>query len=147
MRGTIAAVLLLAALSVVACSKKAPGTASPAGASAEASAAGGDDYDRVEEADDLDQLQSKMLAIEDELAAAGVALEGADSDSGGVPMADDPQQCTRICDLADAICELEASICTLAADHEEQERYTDACARVQSDCKRAQEACSGCSDE
>ncbi len=57
-----------------------------------------------------------------------------------------PDACAPICGPADAICDLSARICGLADEHEEEERYANACERAEKDCARAAEACEECRD-
>lgn len=54
--------------------------------------------------------------------------------------------CGPICGPAEAICDLSVRICGLADEHEEEERYLDACERAEKDCARAAEACEECRD-
>ena len=92
----------------------------------------------------LPDYEAELDRLEGELASAGVEIPGLE-DVRPTP-ATDQDRCTRICNLADAICDLEANICRLASEHEDDERYTNACARAQTDCERAQTGCEECGD-
>lgn len=54
------------------------------------------------------------------------------------------ERCRTICDVATTVCELEGKICGLADAHADDARYLDACARAQTDCTTAEEACRAC---
>jgi len=129
------------------CAKRAPqGTMAPSAASADAA---GMAYEEDEAAaaeggePSFQELQSQLTELEDALHDAGVSVVGSPA-HGATPATEDAGQCTRVCDLKEAICELEDHLCRLATDHADEARYTDACGRAQTDCGWAQEACDGC---
>jgi len=56
-------------------------------------------------------------------------------------------RCERICDLAQATCELSERVCALAAQHADDPRYRDACARADDQCQASSGACAACRDD
>lgn len=74
-----------------------------------------------------------------------------DADAGpGAPAAGvaAPQRsrCERVCDLAASTCDLAQRVCDLANDHEDEDRYVQACTRAEEQCEAASDACAGCED-
>jgi len=154
----ISLMVLLAAVGASACAKKnAPSASAPPSADA----AGADEWSAAEPEGDagaaldgeaprdyaqtLPDYEAELDRLEGELASAGVEIPGVEAGDGATP-ASDGDRCTRVCGLADAICDLEANICRLASEHEDDERYTNACARAQTDCERAESACEECGE-
>jgi hypothetical protein len=148
------------ALIAGACAKRMPGAPASdvAGAAPQSEAADG--FAMGEPAGDLDTWEQELAHLRGELRAAGVVLDDDDksvrdeakrkveqqhpmvpADADG----DEAGRCQRICDLAEATCELQSRICALADDHTGEERYVAACTRADDDCRRASEACRGCS--
>lgn len=151
----IALMVLLAGVAASACAKKnapsssAPGGAADAAASPEYAAEEGDgmvgDDGGRDYSQSLPDYEAELDRLEGELASAGVEIPGLKVGVAPTP-ANDEDRCNRVCNLADAICDLEASICRLASEHQDDERYTTACARAQTDCERAQSGCEECGD-
>lgn len=81
--------------------------------------------------DDADAAVPAPTRVERETVSRGKAKAG-------------PPRCTRICDLAQATCELRDHICGLAREHPDDARYTEACARAESQCTAASNACDTC---
>ena len=143
----LAAVLVLAAVSGNACSKKAAvDSSAPGDAAAPESPAGAEskslDFYQEELVDDIDAIEDRLSRVEDELAGVGLGGET----EGGTPTAadEDADRCERVCNLAESICDLEGKICDLAEKHEGEERYAKACTRAEEHCERATKACTAC---
>lgn len=99
----------------------------------------------------------QLASLESDLRDAGVRLpqDSADTAANGdaapveespdaPPPPRDPESCTQVCELAEAICDLEIRICALARAHPEDDRYRNACERAAGDCKAGSEACNAC---
>lgn len=111
----------------------------------EPEAPGGLDYDAPASFDDL---QAQLDQLDADLSAQGVLGER-DVAAGVEPSpktAQPASRCERICDLRVAICDVSERICALAEEHQDETKYTDACARAEARCEQAAEACDDCSE-
>lgn len=166
--GVMVRSILLAALALAGCSKRAAReTSAP-----ESHSAAGD------VPSDIDGIERELAGREAQLRSLGVAAAaqlsatraeeaemqhggGVATKSAGMPAADvsptsapvaersaEPapaSRCETVCDLSASICRLQDRICDLAPRHSEEPRYQAACERAAADCQLSTEACHACS--
>lgn len=134
----------------------APATGLAFGDESESAASVADDRTYEEAEPTFEELQDRFEQLDADLSSQGMlgdddaSKKAAGGNSVTTPNTADPGKdlegrCERICSLKDAICEVSERICALAETHEDDSKYTDACARSETRCDEAATACSSCS--
>lgn len=112
-----------------------------------------DDNDGRFDGGDFASLEAELFRLEGQMRLAGVplppvaALGGAARGStSSVTPADQALQCTKACELTEAICALSVNICEMGKRHPGEDRYAAACERSKKDCELGTKTCEGCSN-